>query len=162
MGGCGSSSVRVHIDSGMPIVAALLWILPPSAIVAGFVVVHRAQRARSAMRNACATALFAAGLVLGVFYFEGWHELGPGAIDPADGWQWRVPCFAMAAALYASLGGWSATILWLSMRRIARPTHLLPPVPRRWELVLAALLLPLLAAIFVALIGWLAQLTHPV
>lgn len=135
----------------MFLVAVIAWIVPPTTL--GFTVwsVARSSRVGGAMKNAVATGVAAAFMVLVFFYLMGIHHHGPWADDPKTGWAWKVPSFACLAAAFAWCSGWSAATLYLAGRQGARGMWGLPGCPSGMQTALAFILLLGLVVFYVEL-----------
>ena len=119
----------------------LLWLLLPGLVALGMVLLVRTWRLRAPMRNAWATGLAAATVVLTAFYIIGMIRLGPMSASPRAGWAWRVPVFTAIAATYASCAGWACATMYLGLRQYLRSAWGNPRCPSGMQMALAWLVL---------------------
>jgi len=133
----------------MVVVALLAWIVPPTTLGLTVWQVARSSRVGSAMKNAIATGVAAASMVLVFFYLVGTHRHGPWSDEPKLGSSWRVPVFACLAAGFAWCAGWATATLYLAVRQAARGRWRQPGCPNAMQTALA--LVTLLGLLFTLL-----------
>lgn len=135
----------------MFMVALIAWIIPPTTLSLTVWTVARSPRIGGAMKNAIATGIAAAFMVLVFFLVIGTYRHGPWAEIPKVGWAWRVPSFACLAAAFAWCSGWSAATLYLGLRQTLRGMWGRPGCPSPMQTALAFLLLLALVVFYVEL-----------
>ena len=135
----------------MLLVAVLAWIVPPTTLGLTVWSVARSPRVGGAMKNAIATGVAAASMVLVFFYLMGIYHHGPWAQEPKIGWAWRVPMFACLAAAFAWCSGWAAATLYLALRQSLRGMWGKPGCPSGMQTAIAFILLLGLVVFYVEL-----------
>ncbi len=135
----------------MVMIALLAWILPPAILGLAVWLVARSPWIGVAMKNAAATGIAAAFMVLVFFDLMGVHRHGPWAETTKVGWMWRVPMFASLTAAFAWCSGWSAATLYLALRQTLRGLWGRPGCPSSMQTALAFLVLLGLVVFYVEL-----------
>lgn len=125
----------------------LLWVLPPCLVLLAIRWSLRSPHLSSVQRNGLLAGLAGAGFALVVLDIACCQRLL--AIHGARGFltNWRLPAIPAIAALFAIAGGWAMTILYLGLRSVVRQNDD-PNRPRTITLILAGIVLPLLAWLF--------------
>jgi hypothetical protein len=137
------------------LIAVLLWLVPPAALVASYWQIAGARRLSVLSRNALAIGTTAALVVLCGCDAIGISRTGPWSAHPHPDWAITVALGAITAAAFAFPTGWSIGTIYQHLRARIRQKGRPAPGSTR-SLAVAGLTLAVLMLAYIFLLSELA------